>query len=1194
MELTTRGETGVSWPLSSLASNPQLSGHLSCFKGYFGYKGQGEYNETIIRFPLRNVKSEISEGSYDVTSVRQKLLSPLMREAEQALLFLKSVFSIEILERVEGRDESFFRAEVPSAHRDNVRGCREDMVRFASSEEYKVLTKVFVCLFPTVSSGSGGEEKLTVWLLLNVIGFGADKGDLKQFYCDQQLDYLPWVGIAFATGVSDLSRCGRWEFEWNEDNPSQVFNEISAAFRSPLIVDPDTELDIASGKMFCFLPTQLHSKFPFHFHGYFSLSSNRRAIPWPSHDNESEIGARWNLLLCESIGSISYALFLFISTKALRHPSPVLYHYQLLSRWSALEPGSTPFNSILCGGLQRLSDGYLLLYTQQQGGKWIPVREGIFLPSLTGQNLIHEQICLELMKILNLPIIDIQESIHEVILNIPQVRKQIISRTLTQAIIRELLVVHSSSNELKEFVSSRENSIPLLEVILTLCSDNIPPDRIRDVLVGVPLLPIVSSHEPLAFSAGHSSVYISSNTATLLKVFPGLEGSFVDPSIPTKLHSRLLSIANKKTSLSLCDVSNLHNIPQLFSQLMSLSLSCHFTVKQNTSVVWTPLEETHPPSSWISSVFQFIGNSKSLLTAVSHLPILPQNPIGDDVITLLPLKSDVTYIERSEDDNLAPLEELLEMSGCTLCCRQQFIVRFSEFVLPPIPKGLIRALESQGILNSFALALERPNITNEIKLYLIELLIPVITPQNSRVISQLPLFLNTNGHWLKLSYNTILPPINIPTGIIYPPHFISPFNSLIKQLHTKLNLPSLSNDSFIKVHLMPYLQSLRDPDTRNCLMLYILDNLKLFNSDYLKSTEWILDSSTNSDQIGSIKLYPPSQLIDPRDHILTQLISHQPRGLFANGILEEYLDTMKKHLGLKSHDNLPFDLCHRVCECTLDNLKLKLGVGWIETFRVLLTLLAKYSERFNVDSWQTLLNIFKTRFVISASSPPLEWPDSLIYKTTNQLCTPQEVLVCTNTHNAYLVGCVRNTLFLPTELQDSSLVREMGFLTEISTQMVIEQLNFLTKQKITDSNPIIIHRMVSHIYTYLDNNIGRISNLAPNTIFIPDESAFVSSDRVVFSAPFDLKPYIYSMQDLNYSSDIEPSDKTRTRHEHEHDSCSCRVRVVLGQNFRVRVVFVFKVHESCRVRFVLGQDFRVRVVFVFKVHESCCVRVVLG
>ena len=100
--------------------------------------------------------------------------------------------------------------------------------------------------------------------------------------------------------------------------------------------------------------------------------------------------------------------------------------------------------------------------------------------------------------------------------------------------------------------------------------------------------------------------------------------------------------------------------------------------------------------------------------------ILPQNPIGDDIITLFPFKSDVTYIGRSEDDNLASLEELLEMSGCTLCYRQQFIVQFNVLVLPPIPKVLIPALELQGILNSFALALERPHTTNEIKLYLIE------------------------------------------------------------------------------------------------------------------------------------------------------------------------------------------------------------------------------------------------------------------------------------------------------------------------------------------------------------------------------------------------------------------------------------------------------------------------------------------
>ena len=1117
LELTTRGQTGVGLSLSSLASDPQLSGHLSCFKGYFGYERQEEYSETIIRFPLRNVKSEISDGIYDFTSVRQKLISPLMLEAEQTLLFLKNVSSIEIYERVEGREVSLFRAEIPSAHRDNVRLFRRDMVTFASSEEFKVRTKVFVCLFPTMSRGSCADETLTVWLLLNVIGFGANNGDLRQFYCNQQPDYLPWVGIALATGVRELSRCGRWEFEWNEDNPSQVFDAICAAFKSPLIVDTGKELDIASGKIYCFLPTQLHSKFPFHFHGYFSLSSNRRAIPWPSRDNESEIGARWNLLLCESIGSISYALFLFISMKALKHPSPILYHYQLLSRWSALEPGNTPFNSTLCGGLQRLSDGYLLLYTQQQGGRWIPVREGIFLPSLTGQCLIHEQICLEVMRALDQPIIDIPESIHEVILNIPPIRKQIIERTLAPDLIRELLVLHSSSIALKEFLSSREKSIPLLEVILTMCPDNVPPDRISEILLGVPLLPIVSSNEPQIFSTGHNSVYISTNTATLLAIFPGLERSFVDPCIPIKLHSKLLSVANKGTSLSLCDLTNLYNTPQLFFQLMSLSLSSNFTVKQNTSVKWTPSKQAHPPSNWISSVFQFIGNSKSLLNAVAQLPILPQNPIGEDAITLLPLKSDDVYVERSEDDNLAPLEELLEISGCVLCFRQQFVVRFNELVSPPIPKGLIRALEIQTVLKSFAFALERRHITNELKLYLIELLIPVITTQNSRIISQLPLFLNTDDQWVRLSSDSIMPPLDIPPGI-YPPHFISPLNSSVKKLYKKLSLPSLSDDIFLQVHLLPYLRSQQNPDARNRLMLFILDNIRLFDCNYLKNTEWVLDSSSNSNQIGIIKLYPPSQLIDPRDHILIQLISNQPRGLFANAVLEDYFDIMKKYLDLRSHSNLSFDLCHKVCVCTLDNLKLKLGKDWTHTFHVLLSLLTIYYDRFNNNSWHNLLCIFKTRFVASNSSPPLDWPDNIKYKTTNQLCTPQEVLVCTSAEDAYLVGCVCNTLFLSTELLDSSLIREMGFMTHISIQVVIEQLKFVTRQRIKKSNHFIFHKMVSHIYSYLDNNIEKISS-PPFDIFIPDELSFVSADRVVLSAPFDLKPYMYSLQNLHYNSD---------------------------------------------------------------------------
>ena len=86
------------------------------------------------------------------------------------------------------------------------------------------------------------------------------------------------------------------------------------------------------------------------------------------------------------------------------------------------------------------------------------------------------------------------------------------------------------------------------------------------------------------------------------------------------------------------------------------------------------------------------------------------------------------------------------------------------------------------------------------------------------------------------------------------------------KIHKQLNLPSLSNDRFIQVHLMPYLQSTRS-HTRNCLTLFILDNLRLFCSDYLKNTEVISDSSISSYELGIIKLYPASRLIDPRDHI---------------------------------------------------------------------------------------------------------------------------------------------------------------------------------------------------------------------------------------------------------------------------------------------------------------------------------------
>ncbi|KAI6661492.1 Sacsin-like [Oopsacas minuta] len=1116
MELTTQGRTGVSCPLLSLTTNPQLSGHLSCFKGYFGFEGQSEYPGTIFRFPFRNEQSEISKNCYDVIRVRNKLLNPLISEAEHALLFLKNITCIEVCERVGGVNKALFKAEVPSAYLDDVKSYRREILEFASSEEFKSSTKIFVCLFPTVSRESGGEEKQTVWLVLNILGFGATKKKLQQFYRYHHLDYLPWVGVALATGVSNLTNCGRWQFKWNKENPSTVFDVISEVFKFPFIVDQDIELNISTGKIFCFLPTQLHSKFPFHFHGYFSLSSNRRAIPWPSDDNESEIGARWNLLLSEDLGSIAYAVFLFITIKALKHSSPLAYHYQLLSRWSPHEPDNSPFSSVLCGGLEILSKHNILLYTQQLGGRWLSICDGFFLPNLTKQYLTNEKVCLELLEKLNEPIIDVPESIQEVILNIPGIKSQISDRTINQNAIRELLRRFSDSNELREFLSSRDKAIPLLEGILTMCSGIESSKRIEMILEGIPLLPIASIDEPQIFA--HKPIYISSNTSTLMNIFPGLESLFVDPYIPPKIHSNLLSIAIKCTPLNLIDVTKLVNDPQLFAELLFQSISGKFRFESNDSVDWMPSDPAHPPSTWIVKLFQFIDNSKSLLEAVSHLPILPQNSINEDIVSLLPLRSRTTYIEHSEDSHLIQLEKLLETSGCYLCYRQHFIVRFSEFILPPIPKGLLIALKSKAVLNSFILALDS-TVDDNLKFDLIELLIPITNAQNSKIISQLPLFPNTIGNWLKISSIIILPPLKIPLDIAYPPHFISPLNLSVKQLYKKLNSKSLSNDAFIKDHLMPFIQTHKDPRIRNQLIVFVMDNLKLFDLDYLKSEEWILDSSTNTEIGGRVKLYAPSQLFDPRDHILNRLLPPQTSGLFPHNILEDYFDVMRKSLGLKCYKNLSLKLCLQVCRYSLETIVSELGNDWIDTFGALIEFLSLYRSTFGYESWKTLFNIFQSNFVISGSIP-VDWPKNVEFSTSTQLCSPQQILIC-NSQEVYLVGSVQNTLILSQMMNDDvseGIIREMGFQTEITTQMVVEHLAMLTKSRISKNDSELIHQIVSKIYFFLGRRVAeiQIQSIPLNMIYIPDEVAFVSVNRIVIEVPFDMKPFIYSLQDLQY------------------------------------------------------------------------------
>ena len=1118
-ELAHPGSRGVAFPLQQLSSNPDLSGHLPCFRGYFGYEGGREYKGTIFRFPLRGEKSAISAGVHDVTSVRKKLLLPLAEEAEHTLLFLKSISCIQIEERVEGTVHVLSRAEIPGAYLENIRRYREEISEFVSSEEYKSRTKLFVCLFPTASSSRGGEETVRVWLLLNLVGFRSPDSALHQFYCQQNLDFLPWVGLALPTGVRDLSSCGRWCFEWNEETPSLLFDSIDATFMEPFSVDPDTRLDISTGRIFCFLPTQLDSKFPFHIHGYFSLSSNRRSVPWPAQDNLSEVGARWNQLLAESLFSLAYAAFLSIAVRALKHPSPLLYHYQLLSRWSAHEAESSLFSAILRGGLRHLSR-HLKLFSKLNGGTWLRMDEALFLPSLVGEGLEHEEVCSDLLELLDQPLISLPPCISELVLSIPEIRSQIEKRFITPVHIRDVLVTLSASPVCREFLARRESSVALLD---TLLSHSSGLESTQRFLEGVPLLLTADNGPPQLFRSTTESVYyVSTDTDTHVRIFPGLEGTFVDPSIPTKLHSALLSLARDGTSLNLRDLTNLDKDPALFSQLLTKSLYCFFDVQPDESVSWQPSQDSQPPVTWIIKLFHFIGRSPALLAALSQLPILPQHSISDDVITLLPLRPQGVYIEASTNTNLRWMEAKLECSGCLLLAKNSFIECFSEFVLPSIPEGFIPSLQSKQILSNFIQELETPPIQSDKMFQLIELLIPLANPTNSRIITQLPIFPNTRGGWIKLSPDTILPPPDIPSQTAYPPHFISPFNASVRILFDKLAIPPVSTEHFVASHLLPYLVAQEDSIARTKLTLYVLENVKRLDFQIcnvgicLKKTEWIADDSTRNDNSGKAQLCAPTNLLDPRDALFQKLILPQTSSVFPDAACEDYFDIMKKFLAMKSQDNLSLELLVKVCRCGVHTLQSN-RPEWMSTFQALLDLLHNYFNKFDSSSWRDLLEIFKTEFISAEQHSPKDWPDSIRFYTTDQLCSPGDIVLC-HPDDLYLIGSVSYSLASSGFLDNSVTVQILQGIgmSMLSPEMVVRHLNFLSRLEVSKTDRDRVYRMISKVYTYLDGNVSQLRDLESSIIFIPEECKFVSSEQIVFKTPIDLRPYMYSLQQLNY------------------------------------------------------------------------------
>jgi sacsin len=265
---------------------------LNCLEGVFGIsaetfsKGSGGFPGTLFWFPLRQVGGELSSTVYTREKV-DNLLAAFRSEAPSMLLFLNNIERVSIYSRDDtcgpGID-CIFDVGLAETCRERVRQEKRkfvEAVRNAGDDDSEDALPAEKCCFSAeltmevldrfrqhADTGSTSRD----WL---VVCYHPGRGDmsdkLMQLCADPNLSYRPYVGVAVP------------------------LDQLHRPFQSQL---------------FCFLPLPLdtHSPtgLPAHVNGFFSLTSNRRQVNWPTADKlenhaELESTEQWNCLLVQEL-----------------------------------------------------------------------------------------------------------------------------------------------------------------------------------------------------------------------------------------------------------------------------------------------------------------------------------------------------------------------------------------------------------------------------------------------------------------------------------------------------------------------------------------------------------------------------------------------------------------------------------------------------------------------------------------------------------------------------------------------------------------------------------------------------------------------------------------------------------------------------------------------------------------------------
>ena len=492
-----KSESGKGYYLKSLlASCPET---LAPYKGICGFS-ESFHGKTLLRFPLRNQPSKLSDEVYTISKL-QVLLESLKAEAKYTLLFLRSVCSIEVIEiSVYNTFKSVFKVSIDAdtsvQHITQQQKLLSDVQSSFTIDSLSSVRKVIKsCDHLCVEIHDDSSYNKHEWIVVNQVG----SEDTEVMQLAEKQHVLPWIGTAFEVSTTPCY----------------------------------------GGRIFCVLPLPIEDKAPFsvHINGTFAVSSNRRSLKWEAQERKDDEESTWNNLLVKKCLPSCYAQLISLLIQVCPNNYTAIYncwpdidHVKCTTWQNMLEP----FYMLLLQSNQ-------VVYTPVARGQWISISESIFV----GENEVVPQPVKECILNCHVNLVEIDHKQWIALQHYSTQNKNI----LTPSKVRTALKKHPGSYE----YMTKEAKFNVLDYCL---SDN----KYND-LSGLKLLPLLNGDfvqfiQTTYYSYGTTTLYICSSS-TPHTLLPGLEHILVSVYSDNPItHLNLTKVANSgQTQLKVLGVS---------------------------------------------------------------------------------------------------------------------------------------------------------------------------------------------------------------------------------------------------------------------------------------------------------------------------------------------------------------------------------------------------------------------------------------------------------------------------------------------------------------------------------------------------------------------------------------------------------------------------------------------------------------